>query len=140
GIFSWPTNKPTAEVEVDTSVSRPATPIEVPGITPVGTVNVPVTQDTGPVKLPPPPPVAAPQYQDPEVTGYARTTAEGVNLRRGPSIDYRASLVLPRGWQVLVLRQTHVDNAGEVWIEVSVWTQQGFERGWINQRYLVLTR
>src|SRR5262245_31484196 len=120
GIFGWPGNKPTIAVDTGVGADRQVGSIEVPGITPERSTTVPITETREPVILPETPavalpaPPAAPVYQDSEVTGYARTTADYVNLRRGPSLNYRVVLVLPRGWPVMVLRQTHIDNTGEV--------------------------
>src|SRR5262249_11044660 len=132
-VLGGPTTKTTDTVTVE--VSKP-----------VGSVELPVTIPPAPQATVPPPipdniellPLPSVTVQEPDVIGYARTTADAVNMRTGPGINYRAVLVLPTGWQMAVLRQSHLDNTGEVWIEVGVWTNRGFERGWINQRYLVL--
>lgn len=85
------------------------------------------------------PPVVAPVMpasQQSEVTGYARVAAERLNLRVGPGAQYAAINVLPRNWEVAILRQLHIANDGETWVEVMVKTNQGWQKGWVTQRLL----
>jgi len=43
---------------------------------------------------------------------------------------------LPRYLTVAVLRQLHIANDGEPWVEVMIDTNQGWQRGWVNRRFL----
>jgi hypothetical protein len=94
------------------------------GVTPVEREALPVV-----------PPVA-PAGQPSDVIGYTRVAVEQLNLRAGPGDHYAAIYVLPRNWQVAILRQLHIANDGEAWVEVMVETNQGWQRGWVSQRYL----
>lgn len=125
-----PTVEPTIAVTNETyPVPLPATPLPVPA-------DVRVTDQATPVQLPG---TGTTVYTTPEILGTARVAGDNVNMRTGPSENYRAAVVLPRGWEVYVMRQSHIDNYGEVWIEVSVRTDQGMEKGWINRRYLAMS-
>lgn len=91
----------------------------------------PVEREAPPVV---PPVISADQQSD--VIGYARVAAERLNLRAEPGVQYAVINVLPRNWEVAVLRQLHITNDGEVWVEVMVETNQGWQRGWVTQRFL----
>jgi hypothetical protein len=129
-----PTVIPTISAEIGTE-NVPLTPTFTPS-----PADVRITDQPGPVPLPGTAPrTAAPIAADARFIGTARVTGDNVNMRSGPRENYRAVVILPRNWEVYVMRQSHVDNAGEVWIEVTVNTDQGTQKGWINRRYLSST-
>ncbi|MGH9834653.1 MAG: hypothetical protein ACREBD_00185 [Blastocatellia bacterium] len=111
---------------------RPATELSVSG-----GAN-PVESEVPPVVSPVVPPVipVIPANQQSDVIGYARIATERLNLRAGPGVQYIVINILPRNWEVAVLRQLHITNDGEVWVEVMVETNQGWQRGWVSQRFL----
>jgi len=104
---------------------KPATELSVSGgANPVESAAPPIV----------PPVISAGQQSD--ITGYTRVAVERLNLRAGPGVQYAAIYVLPRNWEVAILRQLHITNDGETWVEVMVETNQGRQKGWVSQRYL----
>lgn len=133
-----PTVYPTTSAEIGAE-NVPLSPSMQPS-----PADVRITDQPGPVQLPGAgagtvagsrAPIAA----DAGYIATARVTGDNVNMRSGPRENYRAVVILPRNWEVYVMRQSHVDNSGEVWIEVTVSTDQGTQKGWINRRYLSST-
>ena len=74
--------------------------------------------------------------QQSDVMGYSRVVAESLNLRARPGVQYRVVSILPRNWEVAILRQLHITLDGEAWVEVMAPTNQGWLKGWVMQRYL----
>jgi len=85
---------------------------------------------------PPVVPPVIPAGQQSDVMDYARVAAERLNLRAGPGAQYAVINVLPRNWEVAILRQLHITNDGEAWVEVMAETNQGWQKGWVTQRLL----
>jgi hypothetical protein len=110
---------------------RPAADLSVPGgVNPIESGAPPVV----PPMIPEIPEIPAGQQSD--VIGYARVAVERLNLRSGPGVQYAVINVLPRNLEVAVLRQVHITNYGEAWVEVMINTNQGWQRGWVTQRNL----
>ena len=85
------------------------------------------------------PPVVPPfvgDGQQSDVIGYTRVAADRLNLRAGPGFQYNVIYILPRDWEVAILRQSHITPDGEAWVQVMVNTDQGWQKGWVIQRYL----
>lgn len=124
-----PVREPPVEIEaapIDPTVSTfPEQPPERPI----------VTVEPRPVMTVEPRPVMTVEQQS-DVMGYSRVAAESVNLRVGPGAQYRAIYILPRYWEVAILRQLHVNPDGTAWVEVMAETNQGWRKGWVMQRYL----
>jgi len=117
-------------VEAPTTVNPP--PVEIktaPVIPPLLTVE----QQPG-ITVEQQPEITAEQQSD--ITGYSRVAAERLNLRERPGFQYRVISILPRNWEVAILRQLHITPDGEVWVEVMAPTNQGWLKGWVIQRYL----
>jgi hypothetical protein len=74
--------------------------------------------------------------QQSDIMGYARVMSDSLNLRDHPGFQYEVISVLPRNWEVAVLRQLHVYDNGDTWVEVMTWTNQGWLKGWVMQNYL----
>jgi hypothetical protein len=74
--------------------------------------------------------------QQSEITGYARVMSDSLNLRARPGFQYEVISVLPRNWELAVLRQSHVYPNGETWVEVMAWTNQGWRKGWVMRDHL----
>jgi hypothetical protein len=95
---------------------------------------------TTPVE-PPPSPVVDPRpivtvEQPSDIMGYAQVLSYSLNLRSGPGYQYYVTNVLPQYLTVAVLRQLHISNDGEAWVEVMIETTQGRQRGWVNRQFL----
>lgn len=71
-----------------------------------------------------------------EVMGYAQVLSDSLNLRAGPGYQFYVVNILPRYLTVAVLQQLHIANDGEPWVEVMIDTNQGWQRGWVNRRFL----
>jgi hypothetical protein len=74
--------------------------------------------------------------QQSDIMGYARVMSNSLNLRAHPGFQYKVISVLPRKWEVAVLRQLHVYHNGETWVEVMASTDQGWRKGWVMRTYL----
>jgi hypothetical protein len=74
--------------------------------------------------------------QQSDIMGYARVMSNSLNLRDHPGFQYEVISVLPRNWEVAVLRQLHVYHNGEAWVEVMASTDQGWRKGWVMRNYL----
>ena len=74
--------------------------------------------------------------QQSDIMGYARVMSDSLNLRARPGFQYEVISVLPRNWEVAVLRQLHVYNNGDTWVEVAALTNQGWRKGWVMRNYL----
>jgi hypothetical protein len=74
--------------------------------------------------------------QQSEIAGYARVMSDSLNLRARPGFQYEVISVLPRNWEVAVLRQLHVYPNGETWVEVMASTNQGWRKGWVMRNHL----
>jgi len=74
--------------------------------------------------------------QQSDIMGYARVMSDSLNLRARPGFQYEVISVLPRNWEVAVLRQLHVYNNGDKWVEVMALTNQGWRKGWVMRNYL----
>jgi hypothetical protein len=74
--------------------------------------------------------------QQSDIMGYARVMPDSLNLRARPGFQYEVISVLPRNWEVAVLRQLHVYHNGETWVEVMALTNQGWRKGWVMRNHL----
>jgi Bacterial SH3 domain len=74
--------------------------------------------------------------QQSDIVGNARVMSDSLNLRDHPGFQYEVISVLPRNWEVAVLRQLHVYNNGDTWVEVMALTNQGWRKGWVMRNYL----
>jgi Bacterial SH3 domain len=74
--------------------------------------------------------------QQSDIMGYARVMSDSLNLRARPGLQYEVISVLPRNWEVAVLRQLHVYHNGETWVEVMASTNQGWRKGWVMRNHL----
>ena len=74
--------------------------------------------------------------QQSDIMGYARVMTDSLNLRARPGFQYEVISVLPRNYEVAVLRQLHVYYNGEAWVEVMASTSQGWQKGWVMRNYL----
>ena len=74
--------------------------------------------------------------QQSDIMGYARVMSDSLNLRSRPGFQYEVISVLPRNWEVAVLRQLHVSHNGETWVEVMSSTNQGWRKGWVMRNHL----
>lgn len=132
----WSTEPATTEVIVPESQVGT---VELPGDYPGSVRQSPIINETGPVILPTAPQL--PRLRRNVWRGRsldAVITGSEVNMRSHPSFNSNVNLVLPQGWRVRVMNQSHIDNYGEEWIQVGLQTDRGFETGWINERYLAL--
>jgi len=107
---------------------------------PVEIETAPVVPPLSPVEeLPPVPaeprPVITAEQQS-EITGYSRVAAESLNLRAQPGFESRVIAILPRNWEVAILRQSHLTPNGDLWVEVMADTDYGWRKGWVMQQYL----
>src|SRR5262249_20360496 len=115
-----------------TPESRNAPPVEIE--------TAPVVPPVAPVEEPPTvaaeqrPVIAAEQQSD--IMGYSRVMAERLNLREGPGYGRRVIAVLPRDWEVAILRQSHITPNGDVWVEVMAQTDDGSREGWVMRQYI----
>lgn len=127
GSIWAPFNSESTPVQVTMDTRPGSAELPVIGADPsVGTVNdAPVVWPQASVEV----------YQS-DVIGYARVAADSLYLRSGPGSWYRAIYALPRDWPVALLRQSHLNNNGEVWVEVMVETDQGIQKGWLSRQYL----
>jgi len=116
---------------------------------PVEIETAPVVPPVAPVEEPPTvaaeqrPVIAAEQQsaviaaeQQSDIMGYSRVMAERLNLREGPGYERRVISVLPRDWEVAILRQSHITPNGDVWVEVMAQTDDGWREGWVMRQYL----
>ena len=71
-----------------------------------------------------------------DIMGYSRVVSDSLNLRAHPGFDRRVIAVLPKYWDVAILRQSHITPNGDVWVEVMAETDHGWLKGWVLQRYL----
>ena len=117
GWISATRNVPPVEIET-APVAPPLAPVEE---APVVTVN----RRTA---------LTAEQQSD--ILGNSRVEAESLNLRDQPGLERRVIAVLPRHWEVAILRQSHVTPNGDVWVEVMAETDDGWRKGWVIWRYL----
>lgn len=122
----WVSQEPSAEL----SASEGVNPVE----SDVPPVEPPVASPIVPSAVPAAPVVSADQH--PDVIGYTRVAVDRLNLRAGPGIQYVVINVLPRSLEVAVLRQVHIANNGEAWVEIMAPTDQGWQKGWVSQRRL----
>jgi hypothetical protein len=133
---------------IDISARGSATPIEI-GMTPVDppVVAIPerprvIVEERQEVTVEQRPGVDCRQCpiltaeQQSDIMGYARVMSESLNLRARPGLQYEVISVLPRNWEVAVLRQLHVYDNGETWVEVMASTNQGWRKGWVMRNYL----
>jgi hypothetical protein len=74
--------------------------------------------------------------QQSDILGAARVISDSLNLRARPGIKYEVISVLPRNFEVAVLRQLHVYHNGETWVEVMASTNQGWRKGWVMRNHL----
>jgi hypothetical protein len=74
--------------------------------------------------------------QESDIMGYARVMSDNLNLRARPGFQYEVISVLPRNYEVAVLRQLHVYHNGDAWVEVMALTNQGWRKGWVMRNYL----
>ena len=74
--------------------------------------------------------------QQSDIMGYAIVMTDSLNLRARPGFQYEVISVLPRNYEVAVLRQLHVYYNGEAWVEVMASTSQGWQKGWVMRNYL----
>jgi Bacterial SH3 domain len=74
--------------------------------------------------------------QQSDIMGFARVMSDSLNLRARPGFQYEVISVLPRNYEVAVLRQLHVYHNGETWVEVMASTSQGWRKGWVMRNYL----
>jgi hypothetical protein len=74
--------------------------------------------------------------QQSDIVGTARVISDSLNLRARPGIQYGVISVLPRNYEVAVLRQLHVYHNGEAWVEVMASTNQGWRKGWVMRNHL----
>jgi hypothetical protein len=74
--------------------------------------------------------------QQSEIVGNARVMSDSLNLRARPGFQNKVISVLPRNWEVAVLRQLHVYPNGETWVEVMASTNQGWRKGWVMRNHL----
>jgi hypothetical protein len=74
--------------------------------------------------------------QQSDIVGTARVISDSLNLRARPGFQYQVISVLPRNWEVAVLRQLHVYHNGEAWVEVMAATNQGWRKGWVMRNHL----
>ncbi len=131
----WSADPPAEVIVPDSQVGT----VELPGDYPGSVRQSPIINETSPVILP-----TAPQLRRGRRNVWrgrgldAVVTGSEVNMRSHPSFNSNVNLVLPQGWRVRVMNQTHVDNYGEEWVQVGLQTDRGFETGWINDRYLAL--
>jgi hypothetical protein len=79
---------------------------------------------------------AIPAEQQSEVLGFSTVMTESLNLREAPGYERRVIAVLPKYWQVAILRQLHVNPNGDRWIEVRAQTEAGSLKGWVMEQYL----
>jgi hypothetical protein len=122
GWISTPSKVPPVEIET-APVAPPVAPV----------APVPV-EEPPPVTVEPRPALTAEQQSD--ILGHSRVGVERLNLRDQPGLDRRVIAVLPRHWEVAILRQAHVTPNGDVWIEVMAETDGGWRMGWVLRRYL----
>lgn len=62
--------------------------------------------------------------------------ADNLNLRLGPDYYSDVIYVLPRGTRVDILGESYQEPYGDVWLRVRVQTFDGWQFGWVNQRYI----
>jgi hypothetical protein len=74
--------------------------------------------------------------QQSDIMGFARVMSDSLNLRARPGFRYGVISVLPRNYEVAVLRQSHVYHNGETWVEVMASTNQGWRKGWVMRNHL----
>jgi len=125
---------------IDIPGSGSATPIEIetapvdPPVEAVPEWPRVVVEDRPVVTVEQRPLLTAEQQSD--IMGYARVMSDRLNLRARPGSQYEVICVLPRNWEVAVLRQLHVYDNGEAWVEVMASTNQGWRKGWVMRNYL----
>jgi len=127
-LGEWiPSTRNSAPVEVETApVDPPLAPVEYSPTPPVEELP------TAPVERAP----AITVEQQSDILGYARVASERLNLREQPGFERRVIAILPRNWEVAILRQSHQTPNGDVWVEVFTETDYGRRKGWVMWRYL----
>jgi hypothetical protein len=137
-----------AQMSTGIPIPRTVTPVEIheapasPPVTVVAEPPVTVAAQPPPVVIPPreeiivdpQPQVTVARHSD--IMGYAQVLSDSLNLRSGPGSQFYVINVLPRFLTIGVLRQMHIGNDGEPWVEVIIDTDQGPQRGWVDRRYL----
>lgn len=116
----------------DMPARESATPIEI-GPAPVDPPIVAIPERP-PIIVDERPLLTAEQQSD--VMGYTRVLSGSLNLRARPGLQYEVITVLPRNWELAVLRQLHVYDNGETWVEVMAPTNQGWRKGWVMRNYI----
>ncbi|HKQ76977.1 MAG TPA: SH3 domain-containing protein [Blastocatellia bacterium] len=66
----------------------------------------------------------------------AWVASDSLYLREGPGTNYFATYLLPRNWGVSLTGDYQPDDRGEVWVRVTVETEQGRQDGWVSRRFL----
>lgn len=138
GSFSFQGNRSLGSIW--TPFSSESTPVQVTMDTRPGSAELPVIgadPSAGTVGTVNEASVVWPQANaQTDVIGYARVAADTLYMRSGPGAWYQAIYALPRDWPVSLLKQSHLNNYGEVWVEVMVESNQGFQKGWVSRQYL----
>jgi len=125
---------------IDIPARGSATPVEIettPVDPPVEAIpeRPRVIVEEGPVAIVEQRPLLTAEQQS-DIMGYARVMSDSLNLRARPGLQYEVISVLPRNWEVAVLRQLHVYHNGETWVEVMASTNQGWRKGWVMRNHL----
>ncbi len=77
-----------------------------------------------------------PAERQSEILGYSTVLTDSLNLRESPGYERRVIAVLPKNWEVAILRQLHINPNGDRWVEVLAHTDSGWLKGWVLERYL----